>query len=177
MSARGAKDLHYAVWPTAWGPVGAVAGDKGLTRFVLPYYAKDDLKELLAWEHPAAAQAPGRFERLIELTEAYFSANHADFDEVECELPAVATLGGAVARAARKIPFGQTQSYGQLARDVNRPEAARAVAGALSRNRIPLIVPCHRVTYSDGRPGGFSAAGGVELKRRMIDLERRCRDR
>lgn len=176
MSAGKAKDLHYAVWPTAWGPVGAVADDKGLTRFVLPHYRKDDLKELLAWEHPGAAEAPGQFERLRELTEAYFSANRVDFDEIECDLPSAGAMGGAVARAARKIPFGKTQSYGQLAREIDRPEAARAVAGALSRNRIPLIVPCHRVTYSDGRSGGFSAAGGVELKQRMIDLERRCRD-
>lgn len=177
MSTGKAKDLHYAVWPTAWGAIGAVVGDKGLRRLVLPHYQRGDLKELLAWEHPCAVEDRGPFERLIELTEAYFSANRVDFDEIECELPAAGALGGAVARAARKIPFGQTQSYGQLARAIGRPEAARAVAGALSRNRIPLIVPCHRVTYSDGRSGGFSAAGGVELKQRMIDLERRCRDR
>ena len=176
MSARKAKDLHYAVWATAWGPVGAVASDKGLTRFVLPHYQRNDLKELLAWEHPGAVEDSGAFERLIELTEAYFSANRVGFDEIECELPAAGALGGAVARAARNIPFGQTQSYGQLARAIDRPEAARAVAGALSRNRIPLIVPCHRVTYSDGRSGGFSAPDGVELKQRMIDLERRCLD-
>ena len=174
MSAKRAKDLYSAVWPTAWGPIGAVCGAGGLSRLVLPHYQRDDLKQLLAWEHPGAVEDRGRFERLIELTGAYFNARRVDFDEIECDLPACETLGGAVARAARRIPFGQTRSYGDIAREIGRAEAARAVAAALGRNRIPLVVPCHRVTYADGRPGGFSAPGGPELKQRMIDMERRC---
>ena len=84
-----------------------------------------------------------------------------------------ATLTGKVLAACRKIPYGQTRSYGSLAQEIDAPDAARAVAAALGKNPIPLVVPCHRVTYSDGRPGGFSAAGGVALKLRMLALEKR----
>ena len=54
---------------------------------------------------------------------------------------------------------------------IDRPDSARAVATAMSKNALPLVVPCHRVVYADGRPGGFSAAGGPELKERMLRLE------
>ena len=113
------------------------------------------------------------FEPLIALSRAYFNARGADFSEIPCELPDETSLGGLVLRACRKIPYGQTRSYHVLAELIARPDAARAVAGALGKNNIPLVVPCHRVTYADGRLGGFSAPGGTDLKQRMLDLERK----
>ena len=62
------KDRYYAVWSTAWGPVGAVAGELYLRRFVLPNYQRDDLKDLIAWEHPKATYHEAPFELLMELT-------------------------------------------------------------------------------------------------------------
>ena len=62
-------------------------------------------------------------------------------------------------------------SYSQIALAIKAEDSARAVAGALSRNPLPLVVPCHRVTYADGTPGGFSAPGGVNLKAKMLTLE------
>jgi len=161
----------FAVWSTAWGPVGAVAGAGGLRRLVLPHYQADQLADLLAWEHPAAVRDIKPFERIIELTRAYFNARAVEFDDVACELPGEGTFGGKVLRACRTLRYGQTTNYGELARLIARPEASRAVAGALGKNDIPLVIPCHRVTYAGGAPGGFSAPGGVEIKRRMLALE------
>jgi methylated-DNA-[protein]-cysteine S-methyltransferase len=82
-----------------------------------------------------------------------------------------------VLAAARDIPCGATVSYGELARRVQRPGAARAVGGALRENPFPLIIPCHRIVRADGRPGGFGGAtegAKAALKRRLIDHERRC---
>ena len=63
----------------------------------------------------------------------------------------------------------------KLARKIGREDAARAVATAMSKNPIPLVVPCHRVIYASGLPGGFSAEGGEALKVRMLELERSSR--
>ncbi len=160
------------MWSTAWGAVGGVAGEGGgLRRFVLPHYQANDLAELLAWEHPATVRDLGPFERVIELTRAYFNAKSVDFDDIKCEMPGEGTFGGKVLRACRTIHHGQTTNYGGLAKIIGQPESSRAVAGALGKNDIPLVIPCHRVTYAGGALGGFSAAGGVEVKRRMLALE------
>ena len=74
-----------------------------------------------------------------------------------------------VLEAIRRIPFGATVSYADVARAIGRPGAARAVGGALSRNPLPLILPCHRVIRANGEEGGYS--GGAEHKRRMLKWE------
>ena len=151
--------------------MGAVAG-RAIRRVVLPNYQMKDLVDLLRWQQPHAVRDVRPFEKLIDLTREYFNARGADFSEIDCELPAQDTLTGKVLRACRSIPYGQTQSYGQLARRIGRPGSARPVAAALGRNPIPLVIPCHRVIYSDGRVGGFSAPGGPKLKERMLAIER-----
>ena len=62
-------------------------------------------------------------------------------------------------------------TYGELAKDMNRPTASRAVGQALGMNPIPLIIPCHRVLASGKKPGGFSAHGGVETKEMLLEIE------
>jgi methylated-DNA-[protein]-cysteine S-methyltransferase len=71
-------------------------------------------------------------------------------------------------RVAR-IPYGQTVTYGEIAREFEKPGAARAVGTANGRNPIPIVVPCHRVVAAGGKLGGFG--GGLPLKRKLLDLE------
>lgn len=73
-------------------------------------------------------------------------------------------------RLIAKIPYGETRTYGNLARDLNQPRAARAVGRACNANPMALIIPCHRVVGQTG-PGGF--AGGSELKKRLLELEKK----
>ncbi|HET7029734.1 MAG TPA: MGMT family protein [Candidatus Limnocylindrales bacterium] len=75
--------------------------------------------------------------------------------------------------ATRRIPPGSVATYGEVARALGRtdPEAARDVGTALARNPFPIIVPCHRVVGANGKLTGFSAPGGLETKRRMLELE------
>ena len=167
-----AKPIFYAVWPTAWGPVGGVADADGLRQFILPHYSLADLKALLAFENKGAAENPSAFAELAELTRQYFNGQSVDFSAVACHMPGEATLAGMVLRYCRGIPYGQTVSYSRLAQLIEKPDAARAVASALGRNAIPLIIPCHRVVYAGGKLGGFSAPGGEDLKRRMLTLEK-----
>ena len=74
-------------------------------------------------------------------------------------------------RAAARIPYGQTTSYGEIARRLRRPQAARAVGQALGANPLPLVIPCHRVLGARGALGGYSAAHGVAVKRWLLRLE------
>ncbi|HET6174131.1 MAG TPA: methylated-DNA--[protein]-cysteine S-methyltransferase [Gaiellales bacterium] len=69
-----------------------------------------------------------------------------------------------------EIPFGETLSYGELARAVGRPDIVRGVAGAVGRTPIPIIIPCHRVVGADGALTGYG--GGLQRKRALLDLER-----
>ena len=72
--------------------------------------------------------------------------------------------------ATSRIPYGQLRSYGWIASQISRPQAARAVGQALGANRLPIIIPCHRVVRSDGSLGGFS--GGLHWKEGLIELEK-----
>jgi len=166
---------HYGIWPTAWGPMAAASRRDRIMHIVLPHYQLDELEQLMQWQHPRARRDDDEFGILIDLSRLYFNARRVDFGEVPCDMPPAGTFGGKVLRAARQIPYGQTLSYSQLALRIGRPQAARAVATALSRNPLPLVVPCHRVVYADGRLGGFAAPGGVEQKRRMLAMERRVK--
>lgn len=79
----------------------------------------------------------------------------------------------AVLSACAKIPQGQTRTYSQLAQAIGRPRAARAVGNALAKNPFAPVIPCHRVVRSDGKLGGYSAAGGKKRKRLLLKMEAR----
>jgi len=94
-----------------------------------------------------------------------------DFAHVVIDQRHLAPFARRVVAACRRIPWGQTRSYGQLAAECGSPAAARAVGQVMARNRFPLVVPCHRVLASGGQIGGFSAPQGLRLKRRLLALE------
>lgn len=78
-----------------------------------------------------------------------------------------------VLRALQEIPYGETVSYGELARKIGRPKASRAVGAANAANPIPIVIPCHRVIGSDGTLTGFG--GGLDVKQTLLDLEKKYR--
>lgn len=78
-----------------------------------------------------------------------------------------------VLRALRAIPYGETRTYGDVARDIGRPRAVRAVGGANARNPLPIVIPCHRVVGADGGLTGFG--GGLAAKRHLLRLEQQMR--
>lgn len=98
----------------------------------------------------------------------YFAGQRSSF-ELPVDLSSLSDFDRRVLREARRIGFGDVLSYGEVARRIGRPRAARAVGGALGRNPVGIVVPCHRVVRSDGSLGGYT--GGVEWKRRLLTLE------
>jgi methylated-DNA-[protein]-cysteine S-methyltransferase len=77
-------------------------------------------------------------------------------------------------QALEEIPFGETCSYGDIAKRIGNAPAVRAVGGALGKNHLPLILPCHRVTAAQGKIGGFT--GGLDLKKWLLNFEKGLRD-
>ena len=99
----------------------------------------------------------------------YLSGKRVAF-ELPLDLDGVSDFQRRALTACAGIPYGQTRSYAELARELGQAGAARAVGGAMAHNPLPLIIPCHRVLRSDGGLGGFG--GGLDIKRRLLDLER-----
>jgi len=100
----------------------------------------------------------------------YFSGVRKIFD-LPLDLTRVSEFTRETLKLTFAIPWGEVISYGELARRLGKPAAARAVGGALARNPIPIIIPCHRVVASDGSLHGYSAPGGIPIKERLLNLE------
>lgn len=113
---------------------------------------------------PAIAEAEGAVGRLL-------SGEPEDFAGILIDLGSLGAFERAVLEATSSIPAGETRTYGDIARAVGSPGAARAVGRALGANPIPIIVPCHRVLGSNGKCGGFSAPGGAATKLKMLEIE------
>ena len=90
---------------------------------------------------------------------------------LEKEMSGYPTFYQAVWKACAEIPAGQVRTYGWIARRIGKPKAARAVGQALGKNPFAPTIPCHRVVGADGRLTGFSAPGGIEAKRRLLEKE------
>jgi methylated-DNA-[protein]-cysteine S-methyltransferase len=110
-------------------------------------------------------------EPLVRRLQSYASAAPADFREVPIDPGPLTPFRRRVIDCCRQIPYGHTLSYGELAAEAGSPHAARAVGNCMAANRIPLVIPCHRVIAADGRPGPFSAPRGTEMKKRLLALE------
>jgi methylated-DNA-[protein]-cysteine S-methyltransferase len=113
------------------------------------------------------ARAESGFEEAEEQLAEYFAGERTAF-----ELP-TSTAGDAfqerVWELIARIPYGETTTYGELARELGDPAIARAVGGAVGRNPLSIVVPCHRVVGKDGKLTGY--AGGLDRKRLLLDLE------
>ena len=111
-------------------------------------------------------------ESVQEMITAYFAGTYVNFDKGICiGLDGLSEFSQRILNACRNVRYGERISYAQLAKKAGRPKAVRAVGAALAKNPLPLIIPCHRVTYSDGRAGGFSAAGGKRMKEKLLRHE------
>jgi len=109
----------------------------------------------------------------IEGITATMAGQATDLRDLPLDEQGIEEVRRAVYAATREIPPGATRSYGEVARAIGRTdyEGARDVGAALAKNPFPVIVPCHRVLAANGKLHGFSAPGGLETKRRMLELE------
>lgn len=109
--------------------------------------------------------------RLAERIQAYADGGRDPFLDIPVALGDVTEFQGRVLQECRRIDFGRTLTYGQLAAKAGYPQAARAVGTVMAHNRTPLVIPCHRVVGSGGALRGYSGCGGTAMKRRLLELE------
>lgn len=161
----------YTVFKTKWGWFGLLAGGKGLIRSCLPMDDNQLVKQYLLYGVQQASLDENRFSDIENAVKTYYEGKRVEFTGVAVDLEGFTPFQKAVLVALRHITYGQCVTYGSLAEIAGFPKGARAIGGCMAKNPLPLIIPCHRVIKQDGSFGYFSAAGGVDTKKRMLDLE------
>jgi len=168
--------LRYTIFRTQWGYFGLAGTEDAVCRTFLPGLPHQEVEQKLL-ERPPSDGDNFRWDKdfqrdLQERIMAYYEGEPVDFSaEPAITLNGSGPFAHGVLQACRKIAFGRTTTYSDLARQVGRPRAARAVGSVMAGNPIPLIIPCHRVLRTDGGLGGFSAPGGTAIKQRMLHHE------
>jgi len=158
--------------PLGWGGIAWSAA--GIAGIHLPELDRARVRVLLRRRFPSAAESspPPTVEEAITAMTALVGGERVDLSAIELDQTGVDTFDQQVYNVARRIPMGETLTYGQIAAKLGDPHLAREVGQALGRNPFPLVVPCHRVIAANGRLGGFSARGGVSTKQRLLAIER-----
>jgi methylated-DNA-[protein]-cysteine S-methyltransferase len=167
--SEGLLDVAYAEIDSPVGPLLAAATPKGLVRITFPVESHETvLEQLAARISPRVLESPTRLDEARRELDRYFEGKLTEFD-----LPLDWQLSHGfyrkVLRATARIPYGQTRSYGEMARKAGSPRAVRATGTALGSNPLPIIVPCHRVLRSGGALGGYG--GGLDTKVMLLELE------
>lgn len=166
---------RFALFPTAWGSAAIAWTDLGIAAVVLPHPTEAEAHAEVTRRLPEAercdvAVPAFAHEAMRRITE-HLSGAPQRFDDLPLDFSGAPAFHRKVWEMTRSVLSGNTASYGELAEKAGSPGAARAVGQAMAQNRVPLIVPCHRVLAADKRPGGFSAAGGVRTKEKLLALE------
>ncbi len=161
-------NLSYTIFSTSWGWVGALGSTAGLCCLLLPQPSLEAAQRYFNKWWPEAIPDPYPFNSLSSRVRRYLRGERADFHD-KLDLAEATPFQRTVWGIARSILYGETRSYGWVAQQMGKPQAARAVGQALAENPLPLIIPCHRVVCADGEVGGYTE--GPEIKRRLLDLE------
>jgi len=175
------RDIGTEIVPNLWGssvrfsslqtPVGLVfvgVSDGGVCDVTFNEPNEDRYRDRLAHWASEVSRDHDAVEPVLAQLDEYFSGTLRRFT-VEVDLRAITAFTARVLRVTCDIPFGQVLCYGDVANRIGAPKASRAVGGALGRNPVPIIVPCHRVVAQGGRLGGFT--GGLRTKRTLLRIE------
>jgi methylated-DNA-[protein]-cysteine S-methyltransferase len=155
------------LFETAIGTCGVSWSDAGITGVALPRE-----RRLSGSGLEASSGAPDGVRAAIAAMVMLLDGQRSDLRAVELDERGLDEFRRRVYAATREIGPGTTATYGEVARAIGEPGAARAVGAALAQNPFPIIVPCHRILAATGALHGFSAPGGIATKRRMLEIER-----
>jgi methylated-DNA-[protein]-cysteine S-methyltransferase len=164
---------HFAIFDTAIGRCGIIWGPRGINGVQLPMESEDKTRNRIRQRHGEIVEAspPADVQSAIDGIVELLGGKPNDLAEIVLDLDGVPAFNRGVYDIARTIPPGQTLTYGDIAKRLGGVELSREVGQALGRNPCPIVVPCHRVLAAGGKPGGFSANGGVVTKLKMLAIE------
>jgi len=164
---------RYAIFDTAIGFAGIAWGDQGLVACHLPEREAETARHGFLRRFPDAVEAdvPAELAETVAGIQALMRGEKPDLSAAPLDLSRTPEFHAKVYEIARAIPPGETLTYGEIAVKLGDKLLARDVGQALGKNPWPIVVPCHRVTAAGGKPGGFSARGGVNTKLKLLGIE------
>jgi methylated-DNA-[protein]-cysteine S-methyltransferase len=162
-----------AFFGTSLGTCGVAWTDRGICGVQLPEADEAATRTRLGKRFPRAVEQapPAEVQQTIDAMVALLAGTPTDFRATRLDLSGRPEFDRRVYEAARAIPAGTTATYGEIAARLGEPGAARAVGQSLGANPVPIVIPCHRVLAAGQRTGGFSAHGGIDTKRRLLEIE------
>ena len=161
---------HYHLFETRLGLCGIAWSDQGITRFRLPDTERGAVEKSFGIK-ARPTEPPPNISAAVAEAKRYFGGERIDFSALGLDLASVEPFRRTIYDTLRAVGWGETVTYGELAKRAGAPGAAQEVGVAMARNPVPLIIPCHRVLAAGGKIGGFSAPGRTETKQRMLALE------
>jgi methylated-DNA-[protein]-cysteine S-methyltransferase len=167
-ATEGLLDVAYDLADTPIGTLLVAASPRGLCRISFDPEPEREVEALARLFGTRVLRSPRPVERVQRELDEYFEGRRHEFD-VPVDLSAVPAFQRLVLDELVRVPYGRIETYGGLAARVGRPRAARAVGGALNRNPVPIVVPCHRIVGAGGSLTGYG--GGLERKERLLELE------
>lgn len=149
--------------------MGILASKVGLLAVTLPQNTRQQALDSLGEKAKQAILSPEAFSDIMERFQSYYKGKKTNFSD-KLDFSYATPFQKQVWEAARLIPYGETRSYGWVARQIGKPQAARAVGQAVGKNPFLIVVPCHRVIAGDGSLGGFGDE--LEIKQSLLELEK-----
>jgi methylated-DNA-[protein]-cysteine S-methyltransferase len=166
-------DTNFAIFDTVIGPCGIVWNVRGLTGVQLPRKDEAATRARVQQRYPSAVEAPPSplAQEAIEGIAALLRGEPRDLTRIAIDNSRTPEFNAKVYAITRQVPPGQTITYGEIAAQLGDKLLARDVGTALGENPCPIVMPCHRVLAANGKPGGFSASGGVVTKLKLLSIE------
>jgi methylated-DNA-[protein]-cysteine S-methyltransferase len=165
---QGLLDVAYDLVDTPLGTLLVAASEAGLCRISYDPEPEREVERLARALGTRILRSPKPVDEVRRQLDEYFERRRHEFD-LDVDLRLTADFSRRVLEELAKVPYGETTTYGVLAAQAGHPRAARAVGTVMNRNRIPIVLPCHRVVGSDGSLVGYG--GGLERKVRLLELE------
>ncbi len=167
-TSLGLVDVGFDIVDSPVGELLVAASDRGVASIWFDPDPAEDLERLARIGGPRVLRSPRSIDTARRELDEYFAGKRRSFD-LQLDLRALPPFTLEVLDQLARVPYGETTTYGALAQRIGRPRAARAVGTVMNRNRIPIVLPCHRVVGSSGDLTGY--AGGLDRKITLLELE------